>query len=68
MFMVFQLLHPNVLAVVLCCCNNMFMVFQLLHPNVTVVVPFFFVVAIYMFMVFSLFQSIIAAVCSVLLE
>ena len=29
MFMVFQLLQPNVAAVVPCCCNNMFMVFQL---------------------------------------
>ena len=39
MFMVFQLLHPNVSAVVPCCCNNMFMVFQLLHPNVAAVAP-----------------------------
>ena len=39
MFMVFQLLYPNVSAVVPCCCNNMFMVFQLLHPNIVAVVP-----------------------------
>ena len=38
MFMVFQLLQPNVAVVVPCCCNNMFMVFQLLQPNVAVVV------------------------------
>jgi hypothetical protein len=39
MFMVFQLFHPNVAAVVPCCCNiYMSMVFQLLQPNVAVVV------------------------------
>jgi len=37
--MAFQLLQPNVAAVVPCCCNNMFMVFQLLQRNVAVVVP-----------------------------
>ena len=38
-FILFQLLHPNVAVVVPCCCNNMFMVFQLLHPNVIAVAP-----------------------------
>jgi hypothetical protein len=38
MFMVFQLLQPNVAAVVPCRCYNMFIVFHLLPPNVAVVV------------------------------
>ena len=66
MFMVFQLLQPNVSAVVLCCCNNMFMVFQLFYPNGAAVAPC--LLQYICFIVFQLLQPNVVVVVFVLLH